>query len=270
MAVLAIEADPRQASALRHIVCDLVKSRLTLVDSIAGAVLVLSTETPEMILLPPIISPGDEAALVSAIRRLPSAAHVEMHVTPMLESPAQTAHAVDRPRGGRRAGAAGAAEAADDPEVLAFAAQVSSCLERARQHPDHMGRSDRRAQRSPSAAPRPAKSEPAPASKRRHVRVAGPFDGFRRGAIDTPVMIQDLSEGGCFVNCVHSSANAGEVTLAIHLPNESWITVKAEIVRSMPGFGFGVKFIEIPDDARAELVLVIAERGQLVQYESSL
>ena len=63
MAVLAIEADPRQASALRHIVCDLVKSRLTLVDSIAGAVLALSTETPEMILLPPIISPGDEAEL---------------------------------------------------------------------------------------------------------------------------------------------------------------------------------------------------------------
>jgi PilZ domain len=263
MAVLAIEADPRQASALRHIVCDLVKSRLTLVDSIAGAVLALSTETPEMILLPPIISPGDEAELLTAIRRLPSAAHVEMHVTPMLESPAQAAHAADRARGGRRAGAA---EPADDPEVLAFAAQVSSCLERARLHPDHVGKSDRHAQRtSPSAAPRPAKLEPAPASKRRHVRVAGPFDGFRRGAIDTPMMIQDLSEGGCFVNCVHSSAHDGEVTLAIHLPNENWITVKAEIVRSMPGFGFGVRFVDLPEDARAELALLIAERGQLVQ-----
>src|SRR5205809_3736858 len=129
MAVLAIEADPRQASALRHIVCDLLKSRLTLVDSIAGAVDALSTETPDLILLPPIISPGDEAELLRAIRRLPSAAHVEMHTTPMLESPSQTAHAAERVRGGRRAGAA---EPPDDPEVRAFAAQVSSSLEKAR------------------------------------------------------------------------------------------------------------------------------------------
>ena len=62
----------------------------------------------------------------------------------------------------------------------------------------------------------------------------------------------------------------GEVTLAIRLPNETVITVKAEIVRSMPGFGFGVRFVEIPDAARAELALLIAERGQVVQYESSL
>ena len=70
MAVLAIEADPRQASALRHIVCDLLKSRLTLVDSIAGAVDAMSAETPDLILLPPIISPGDEAELLRALRRL--------------------------------------------------------------------------------------------------------------------------------------------------------------------------------------------------------
>jgi hypothetical protein len=265
MAVLAIEADPRQASALRHIVCDLLKSRLTLVDSIAGAVQALAAETPDLILLPPIISPGDEAELLRAVRRLASAAHVEMHITPMLESPAQTAHAAERSRAGRRAGAA------DDPEVQAFAAQVSSCLERARKHHAHAGEDQRHAHKpAPRASHRPATPQPAHTIARRHVRVAGPFDGFRRGAIDTPVLIQDLSEGGCFVNCVHSSEHDGNVTLAIHLPNESWITVKAEIVRSMPGFGFGVRFIEIPDAARAELALVIAERGQLVQYESSL
>ena len=95
----------------------------------------------------------------------------------------------------------------------------------------------------------------------------GPFDGFRRGAIDTPVLIQDLSEGGCFVNSVHGPERDGEVTLAIRLPNESWVTVRAEIVRAMPGFGFGVRFVDIPDAARAELATVIAERGQLAEYE---
>jgi hypothetical protein len=269
MAVLAIEADPRQASALRHIVCELLKSRLTLVDSIAGAVDALSTETPELILLPPIISPGDEAELLRAIRGLPDSPHVEMHVTPMLESPAQTAHAADRTRGAARRGSA--TDRPDDPEVQAFTAQVSSSLERARKHQARIETQPPSTSKTAAReAHRPTKSPPAHAIPRRHVRVAGPFDGFRRGAIDTPVLIQDLSEGGCFVNCVHSSMHDGEVTLGILLPNERWITVKAEIVRSMPGFGFGVRFVDIPDAARAELALVIAERGQAVQSESSV
>jgi PilZ domain-containing protein len=268
MAVLAIEADPRQASALRHIVCDLLKSRLMLVDSVASAVHALSAETPDLILLPPIISPGDEAELLRAIRGLPEAAHVEMHVTPMLESPAQTAHAADRSRSGRRPAGA---EPSDDPEVRAFAAQVSSSLERARQHQRHTGgKHERHSHKAARASLGSAKPQAPHAIPRRHVRVAGPFDGFRRGAIDTPVLIQDLSEGGCFVNCVHSSKHDGEVTLGIQLPNERWITVKAEIVRSMPGFGFGVRFVEIPEAARAELARVIAERGQVVQPESPL
>jgi hypothetical protein len=252
MAVLAIEADPRQASALRHIVCDLLKTRLTLVDSIASAVHSMSHETPDLILLPPIISPGDEAELLTAIRRLPAAAHVEMHVTPMLESPAQTANAADRARGGRRLGAA---ETQDDPEVRAFAAHVSSCLEKARSSQRDTGDEER------GATPR-AKSQAAPADGRRPQRVAGPFDGFRRGALDTPVLIQDLSVSGCFVNSVHSSHHDGEVILKILLPNEIWITVKAQIVRSVPGFGFGARFVDLPDSARAEIQQLVAELGQ--------
>jgi len=256
MAVLAIEADPRQASALRHIVCDLLKSRLTLVDSIASAVHAMSNETPDLILLPPIISPGDEAELLSAIRRLPAAAHVEMHVTPMLESPAQTANAAERLRGGRRPGAA---ETQDDPEVRAFAEHVSSCLEKARSsHRDTAAE----VRPAPRPAPRAAKPQAAPAAGRRPVRVAGPFDGFRRGALDTPVRIQDLSVSGCFVNSVHSTQHDGEVILGILLPNETWITVKAQIVRSVPGFGFGARFVDLPDSAREEITQLVAERGQ--------
>jgi hypothetical protein len=148
---------------------------------------------------------------------------------------------------------------------------VSSSLERARKHRAGAGQQRRHAAKPAERAPqRPATPQLPHTIARRHVRVAGPFDGFRRGAIDTPVLIQDLSEGGCFVNCVHSSMHDGEVTLGILLPNERWITVKAEIVRSMPGFGFGVRFVEIPDAARAELALVIAERGQAVRSKSSV
>ena len=45
--------------------------------------------------------------------------------------------------------------------------------------------------------------------KRRHVRVAGPFDGYRLGLLDTPVRIYDLSEGGCFITSPHASPASG-------------------------------------------------------------
>jgi hypothetical protein len=270
MGILAIEADPRQASAIRHIVCDLIKTKLTLVDSIAGAVDALEIQTPELILLPPIISSADEAELRRALGRLPSAAHVEMHATPMLETPGQTTNAAEQARGGRPAGLT---ETNVDPDVQAFAERVSSCLERARRHQQQ---TEPPARQRPAprrdASPAHATAPPQPAAAhhavpRRHMRVAGPFDGFRRGAIDTPVRIQDVSEGGCFVNSVHSNERDGEVTLAIHLSDENWITVKGEIVRSVAGFGFGVQFLELPDGPRAELAAVIAERGHAPELE---
>jgi hypothetical protein len=271
MGILVIEADPRQASAIRHIVCDLIKTKLTLVDSIAAAVDALATDTPELILLPPIISAADEAELRRALRRLPAAAHVEMQATPMLETPGQTTHAAEQARGRRPAGLA---VTHVDADVQAFAAQVSSCLERARSQQKeteapakHRSASRRDAAAAHAAAP----ARPAPVhygAPRRHARVAGPFDGFRRGAIDTPVRIQDVSEGGCFVNSVHSNEGDGEVTLAIQLSDENWITVKGEIVRSVAGFGFGVQFLELPDGTRAELAAVIAERGHAPELVS--
>jgi hypothetical protein len=39
--------------------------------------------------------------------------------------------------------------------------------------------------------------------RRHYDRVAGPFDGRRVGALETPVRIYDLSEGGCFINASH-------------------------------------------------------------------
>jgi hypothetical protein len=39
--------------------------------------------------------------------------------------------------------------------------------------------------------------------RREHRRFAGPFDGRRVGAIETPVRIYDLSRGGCFITSMH-------------------------------------------------------------------
>jgi CheY-like chemotaxis protein len=90
--------------------------------------------------------------------------------------------------------------------------------------------------------------------KRRHVRVAGPFDGFRVGALNTPVRIYDLSEGGCFVNSVHAAPAPGRpLVLKIDLPDEGWIYLTCEAVYAKPEFGFAVAFVDVPAEASDRL-----------------
>jgi len=38
------------------------------------------------------------------------------------------------------------------------------------------------------------------------------------------------------------------------LPGVQWVEVKAETLYRRPGFGFAVKFIDVPDETRARLV----------------
>lgn len=86
--------------------------------------------------------------------------------------------------------------------------------------------------------------------RRRHVRVAGPFDGYRVGLIDSPVTLYDLSEGGCFVNVVSAAAEAGRnLVLKINLPDEGWLLLKARALYTKPEFGFAVMFVDNPPDA---------------------
>lgn len=94
----------------------------------------------------------------------------------------------------------------------------------------------------------------------RRVRVKGPLDGRRRGELDTPVVIHDISEGGCFVNSVIEAAHGCRMTLDLLVSDEHWITVKAEVVNARPGFGFAVRFVEMPDATRSVLAHLVAMR----------
>jgi len=89
-------------------------------------------------------------------------------------------------------------------------------------------------------------------NRRRDDRVRGPFTGLEIGPIDRPVRIYDLSESGCFVTSVIETPPS-HLTLKVYLPHEGWISVKTETVRSMPGHGYTVRFIEISDDSRVRL-----------------
>jgi hypothetical protein len=91
-------------------------------------------------------------------------------------------------------------------------------------------------------------------SRRRHGRVAGPFDGCRVGLLDTPVRIYDLSVSGCFVNSMHEQQRGSTLVLKIDLPHEGWITVNATTVYHRPGFGFAVRFFDVDVETGARLI----------------
>jgi CheY-like chemotaxis protein len=100
--------------------------------------------------------------------------------------------------------------------------------------------------------------------QRRHVRIAGPFHGLRIGLIDAPVTIYDLSEGGCFVNCLTAPPEPGRnLVLKIDLPEEGWICLKAEVKYAKPEFGFAVSFVDVPTDAADRLRQGIRRRQGL-------
>lgn len=104
-------------------------------------------------------------------------------------------------------------------------------------------------------------------NRRQFDRVVGPFDGRRKAALDTPVQIYDLSEGGCFINSLIDSEKGRLIVLEIHLPYEGWIAAKAETLYDRPGFGFAVRFVEMNDDARAKLRRTLAKLRDLASSE---
>ncbi len=93
--------------------------------------------------------------------------------------------------------------------------------------------------------------------RRRYERVRGPFDGIRVGLLEMPVRIHDLSVGGCFVNSTHEQKEGSRFVLKIELPEEGWISVKAETLYRRPGFGYAVRFIDVDAETSASVVRTI-------------
>jgi hypothetical protein len=136
MSVLALEPDATQADAIHHVVCNLVGARLTVATSIDHALHLLRQSVPDLVLLPALVSPNQEATLIEALRVLPSASHVETLITPVL--PSRDRELIVTPQGWRRwtsrrtpAGRTTSAEAS------AFAERVHWAMERARERKAH-------------------------------------------------------------------------------------------------------------------------------------
>jgi hypothetical protein len=105
---------------------------------------------------------------------------------------------------------------------------------------------------------------PVGACRRQHPRVAGPFDGRRVGALETPVQLFDLSRGGCFVNSLHEQRLGVTLVLKIDLPYEGWITVRAETLYHRGECGYAVRFIDMSEEAFERLqraLQAVQQRG---------
>ncbi|MCC7034119.1 MAG: PilZ domain-containing protein [Acidobacteria bacterium] len=101
--------------------------------------------------------------------------------------------------------------------------------------------------------------------RRESERVPGPFDAWRVGSLETPVRIYDLSLGGCFVHAMHEQERGVIVRLKLDLPGAGRVELKAETLYRRPGFGFAVRFIDVPVEMAERL-----ERGlEAIQRKAS-
>jgi CheY-like chemotaxis protein len=85
--VLAIEPDARQAALVRRLMREAVRADLTLVDSKDAAVAAIDQRMPDLILVTALMSPRDEAELVSHLRAREAPPHLQTLTIPLLAPP---------------------------------------------------------------------------------------------------------------------------------------------------------------------------------------
>src|SRR5256886_10811705 len=127
--ILAIEPDKRQAAHVSAIVRHRVGAELILADTTEGALDAIGTRVPDLVLVPALLSPQDDAALAAALRVIAAAARVQMLTIPVLGTPRPAVSAGGMLSVLRRGKQRAAEPDGCDPAV--FAAQIASYLERA-------------------------------------------------------------------------------------------------------------------------------------------
>jgi len=130
--VLAIEPDRRQAAQLTAIVTKAVGAEIILADTTAHAIESIGNRVPDLVLVPALLSPQDDAAIATALRVIATAAHVQIVTIPVLS--ARRAPRIEARRGvlaSLLGGGAGSKPAADGCDPGTFAEQIASYLARA-------------------------------------------------------------------------------------------------------------------------------------------
>ncbi len=70
--------------------------------------------------------------------------------------------------------------------------------------------------------------------------------------------VTDLSEGGCYVDSL-GGAQVGEILdFKLRQPNGDWLELTGEVAHHTPTLGFGMRFIDMTDTQREQLLSLIA------------
>jgi len=127
--ILAIEPDRRQVAHLVSIVRHVQGAELVLADTTERALESIGNSVPDLILVPALLSPQDDAALAAALRVIASAAHVQMLTIPTFAAPKPSKKSKGLLSAFRRSSEDDAPMDGCDPKV--FAEEIASYIERA-------------------------------------------------------------------------------------------------------------------------------------------
>jgi hypothetical protein len=181
--VLAIEPDRRQAAHLTSILKHQVNAELVIADTTEGALDAIGNRVPDLVLVPALLSPQDDAALAAALRVIAVAAHVRTLTIPVLASGVK-----HTPVGGmlakwRKKGAASPEPDGCEPSV--FGEQISAYLkeaaaERAQLEEDELLNGQRIAVAAPVVAmePEPQPYTPTPVAYTEEIHFQPAYDSW--------------------------------------------------------------------------------------------
>jgi hypothetical protein len=127
--ILAIEPDPRQAAQIAAIARNRVGAELMLADTTVGALDIIGDRVPDLVLVPALLSPQDDAALAAALRVIAAAAHVRTLTIPVLSAGPKRARVVGMLAKWRRGKSESPEPDGCDPAI--FAEQISVYLKEA-------------------------------------------------------------------------------------------------------------------------------------------
>src|SRR5882672_1769017 len=127
--ILAIEPDRRQAAQLSVVVRKRVHAELILVDTTERALDAIGNRMPDLVLVPALLSPQDDAALAAALRVIAAAARVQMLTIPVLASGIKRTQVGGMLAKWRKSRAASQEPDGCDPAV--FGEQISTYLQEA-------------------------------------------------------------------------------------------------------------------------------------------
>lgn len=96
--------------------------------------------------------------------------------------------------------------------------------------------------------------------RRRSPRITGPFKAQWRGVLKVPLVIHDLSVGGCFVLSNGTTIPAERMTIELHLSAEECIVVEAKPLYVRKS-GFAVQFINMNEATHRQLQKALARLG---------